>query len=336
MDKKGEKIRVGIIYSAESILFLLAATLLGMGFREIGFTETNVVLLYILAVFITASLTRGYLWGILSSVAATLTFNYFFTKPYHSLQFYDAGYMVTFAVMTVVALVTSALTSREKENAKKALERERQTQALYLLTSHLTEAKELSDAAETAVSVISDLLDCRAACLCYDETGEPEKTFLQRTEEGKLVRRRLENGEEVKKRLENLRDPFYAGEEFYDWPVYGGEGILGVVRIPGEKAEAFEETQKIFLHSMLECVALAMDRILAVRKQVRSRQQIQQERYRGNLLRAISHDLRTPLSGIMGTSEMIMDMSKKEDPRFDLAEGIHKDAIWLHSLVETF
>lgn len=172
MDKKGEKIRVGIIYSAESILFLLAATLLGMGFREIGFTETNVVLLYILAVFITASLTRGYLWGILSSVAATLTFNYFFTKPYHSLQFYDAGYMVTFAVMTVVALVTSALTSREKENAKKALERERQTQALYLLTSHLTEAKELSDAAETAVSVISDLLDCRAACLCYDETGD--------------------------------------------------------------------------------------------------------------------------------------------------------------------
>lgn len=216
--------------------------------------------------------------------------------------------------MTVVALVTSALTSREKENAKKALERERQTQALYLLTSHLTEAKELSDAAETAVSVISDLLDCRAACLCYDETGEPEKTFLQRTEEGKLVRRRLENGEEVKKRLENLRDPFYAGEEFYDWPVYGGEGILGVVRIPGEKAEAFEETQKIFLHSMLECVALAMDRILAVRKQVRSRQQIQQERYRGNLLRAISHDLRTPLSGIMGTSEMIMDMSKKRIP----------------------
>lgn len=118
----------------------------------------------------------------------------------------------------------------------------------------------------------------------------------------------------MKKRLENLRDPFYVGEEFYDWPVYGGEGILGVVRIPGERAEAFEETQKIFLHSMLECVALAMDRILAVRKQVRSRQQIQQERYRGNLLRAISHDLRTPLSGIMGTSEMIMDMSKKRIP----------------------
>ena len=145
MEKSKGMIRLQPLYALEMVVFLLLATIVGMLFRKIGFTETNVVLLYILAVFVTSSLTRGYFWGILASVAATLTFNYFFTKPYHSLQFYDAGYMVTFAVMTVVAFVTSALTSREKENAKKALEKERETQALYRLTSHLTEAKELSD-----------------------------------------------------------------------------------------------------------------------------------------------------------------------------------------------
>ena len=150
--------RLWPLYTLETAVFLLSATLVGLLFRKIGFKETNVVLLYILAVFITSSLTRGYFWGILASVAATLTFNYFFTKPYHSLQFYDAGYMVTFAVMTVVAFVTSTLTSREKENAERALEKERETQALYRLTSRLTEAKELSDAAETAVVIISDLL----------------------------------------------------------------------------------------------------------------------------------------------------------------------------------
>lgn len=334
MEKSKGMIRLQPLYALEMVFFLLLATVVGMLFRKIGFTETNVVLLYILAVFVTSSLTRGYFWGILASVAATLTFNYFFTKPYHSLQFYDAGYMVTFAVMTVVAFVTSALTSREKENAKKALEKERETQALYRLTSHLTEAKELSDAAETAVSIISDLLGCQAACLCYDEKGNPEQTFLQQTEEGRLVRRRLDGEEELKKRLAQLHAPFDMGTEFYDWPVYGGQRILGVVRIPVEAAAGFGETQKAFLHSMLECVALAMDRILAVQEQAASRQQVQQERYRGNLLRAISHDLRTPLSGIMGTSEMIMDMSRREDPRYELAQGIHKDAIWLHTLVE--
>lgn len=58
------------------------------------------------------------------------------------------------------------------------------------------------------------------------------------------------------------------------------------------------------------------------------------ERYRGNLLRAISHDLRTPLAGIMGTSEMLMRMTDQDDIRFNLAEGIYQDADWLHSLVE--
>lgn len=58
------------------------------------------------------------------------------------------------------------------------------------------------------------------------------------------------------------------------------------------------------------------------------------ERERANLLRAISHDLRTPLSGIMGTSEMLMDMTDKEDRHQELLQGIYQDADWLKSLVE--
>ena len=50
-----------------------------------------------------------------------------------------------------------------------------------------------------------------------------------------------------------------------------------------------------------------------------------QERYRSNLLRAISHDLRTPLSAIMGSAEMIRGMSQENDPRYDLAQGIYQD-----------
>lgn len=62
--------------------------------------------------------------------------------------------------------------------------------------------------------------------------------------------------------------------------------------------------------------------------------EVVQERYRANLLRAISHDLRTPLAGIMGNSEMLMGMIEKKDVKFGIAEGIHRDADWLYSLVE--
>lgn len=62
--------------------------------------------------------------------------------------------------------------------------------------------------------------------------------------------------------------------------------------------------------------------------------EVVQERYRANLLRAISHDLRTPLAGIIGNSEMLMDMIEKKDTKYEIAKGIHKDANWLHALVE--
>ena len=59
-----------------------------------------------------------------------------------------------------------------------------------------------------------------------------------------------------------------------------------------------------------------------------------QERYRSDLLRAISHDLRTPLSGIMGNSEMLMSMTEMADERYRLAQSIYEDAAWLKAMVE--
>lgn len=320
--------------AACAVISLIAATALGYLFRYAGFPETNIVLLYILAVLVTASLVKGYVFGILTSVAATLAFNYFFTSPYHSLDVDDPSYMITFAIMTIASMVTSALTSRAGNNAATAMAREKETHVLYELTSHLTEAKDVHQVAEITVGAVSSLLNCQAGCVCFNENNEAEQSFVQQAENGRLVKRHLENAKEFGKSIEKLCRPVQPGDEFYDYPVYGDKDILGVLRIPKEAAENFTEAQKRFLHSMIECTALAMDRLRSFKKQMKSQQEIVQERYRGNLLRAISHDLRTPLSGIMGTSEMIMNMTDKEDARYDMALGISKDAHWLHALVE--
>jgi two-component system sensor histidine kinase KdpD len=333
-----EKLRKTLAEMIDQVLTMLILLFLASGigylFRTVGFPETNIVIVYLLAVLLTACRTNSYVYGIIASLIATFSFNYFFTAPKFTFSVEDPSYIITFTIMTITAIVASTLTSHVKQSAIEASEKEAITKALYRLTNHLTDAVDMHDIASIATSIISDIMDCRAACLCFDETGSPEKTFIQQVSPGKQVHRDFADNEEFKHHIEGLRTGYCVGREFYDWLIYGRDNILGVIRIPSEKAVAMTESQTRLLRAMIESIALAMDRFRAAEQRIRYREETVQERYRGNLLRAISHDLRTPLSGIMGTSEMLMDMTNQNDPRYSLAEAIHSDADWLHSLVE--
>ena len=105
---------------AKLLAVVCGATLLGVLFVKSGFPETNIVVIYIFAVLLVARFTKGYFYGILSSVVCLLCFNYFFTAPYHTLAVNDPSYMITFCVMLITALITSALTTKEKLMTMKA------------------------------------------------------------------------------------------------------------------------------------------------------------------------------------------------------------------------
>ncbi|MGM9641834.1 MAG: ATP-binding protein [Eubacteriales bacterium] len=314
--------------------FVCAATGIGWLFRLLQFPETNIVVVYILSVILTARFTNGYIWGILATLLSTCAFNIFFTQPYFALSVDDPTYFITFTIMAITSVITSALTSKAKKMTAEAVRNGQESGALYYLTSHLADAESADQIAEITVETVSRIMDCKAACLCFDEKGRPERTFIQQKAEFEQIRRCVSDPDMLRHRIENLRTDYDAGEEFCDWPIYGSESVLGVLRIPKERAQTLTSQQKKLLHSMIESTAMAMDRLRVMKERIRSREEAAQERYRGNLLRAISHDLRTPLAGIMGTSEMIMDATDKSDARYALADGIYKDADWLHGLVE--
>jgi len=329
---------VGLKKSVQQILLVLVvfAVTYGVGyiFRHIGFPDTNIVLIYLLAVLITVWLTKSFMFGFVASVLATFSFNYLFAEPLLAFSVNDPSYIVTFITMMFTALVTSILTSHARKSALSAQEKEAEAKAIYNLTNHLTDAEDIDEIARIAVLSISDSFSCNAACLCIDENGMPEQTFIQQTHGNKQIRRKVPDIQEVKRRIEELETDYDIGEEFFDWPINGREAILGIIRIPKEKAKVMKEAQVRLLRSMIVSTALAMDRFRAAKQRMKSREEIVKERYRANLLRAISHDIRTPLSSIIGTSEMLMNMTKQEDPRYSLAGGIQKDADWLRSMVE--
>lgn len=313
-----------------TIGFLILANAIGYLFRAVHFPETNIVLIYILAVLMTARYTRGFYWGILASVGATLTFNYFFTEPYYTLSVSNPSYFITFAVMTIVAFFTSTLTSREKMHAAEARKREAEVKALYTLTNFLVDAQNQERIAQIAVIEISHLLECPVGCIYIEEAGKFPDTFLQYRKEG-VVREEILNPQSLYKQIEQLKEEYVEDERFRNWPIRGREQLLGVLRIP---KGTILEPQKKLVQSMLENISIAMDRMNSFEEGYRNRELIEQERYKANLLRSISHDLRTPLTGIMGTAEMIMDTSLEQDPRRKMAQEIYQDADWLHALVE--
>jgi len=331
--QEGIRKQSGLLYALLMIMLLAGASGIGFLFRAVGFPETNIVVIYILSVLITSWLTSGFVYGILSSVLATFLFNYFFTEPYFTFSVYDPSYIITFIIMTVTALITSTITSHAKHSAYAAKQKETESKAMYTLTNRLTQAKDIHEIACLAIGVISECFSCQAACLCFDANGSPEPQFVQQLSAASNVWRDAYDFK-LDKNILNGQSKYYIGTEFYDLPIHTGDHILGTVRIPKNHAEIMNTSQIHLLESMIENIALAMDRFWSAEQQLKSREETVQERYRGNLLRAISHDLRTPLSGIMGTSEMLMDMTSLEDPRYILASGIHKDADWLHSMVE--
>lgn len=122
--------------AAAAALFLVLATAVGALFARAGFPETNVVLVYLAAVLLTARYTHGVAYGLAVSMAAIFAYNFFFTEPRYTLQVNDTSYIITFAIMMFTSIFTSALTSlHEGERAAREPERERDTQVLYQLTN---------------------------------------------------------------------------------------------------------------------------------------------------------------------------------------------------------
>lgn len=327
-------IAASIICSLKMAAFLSLATVIGYAFRYIGFPETNIVLLYLLGVLLTARYTKGYFYGAVASVLSIFAYNYFFTHPYYTFSVSDPSYIVTFAVMMLIALITSTLTAHVMQNAAEARERESEIKALYLLTNRLTDAEDIHNIAEIATEIVGGVMGCDAACLCFEKSNGPEHDFIQLNARAQLTRRQTENPEQIRRMADETQGGYYTDGEFYNWLIYGSHQTLGLIRIPLEKATQLTEVQIHLLRAMIENTALAMDRIIAAQQKAEYQERSKQEHYRGNILRAISHDLRTPLSGIMGTSEMLMDMSKHNDPRYELAKQIYSDADWLRALVE--
>lgn len=208
-----------------------------------------------------------------------------------------------------------------------------ESQALYMLSGKLSDAADIEAIIKIAAESMSRLLQVNAGCIYVGEQAEP--IYIQQLEKEQL-HRSITDVDEIRRKFTNLRTEYLENEESWTFPVNGQNRLLAVIMIDRKVSEEELSSNKKLIHSMIENISLALERIEITIERVRDRQRMERERERANLLRAISHDLRTPLSGIMGSAEMLMDMTEKGDNRQKLLKGIYQDADWLKSLVKIY
>ncbi len=108
---------VGILIAACGLCFVLG---------KIDSNANYVSIVFVLAVFMCARFTEGYLCGILASIAGVLAVNYIFTYPYFRFNFTLSGYPLTILCMLAVSIATSALMTQVKQNERVKMEAERE------------------------------------------------------------------------------------------------------------------------------------------------------------------------------------------------------------------
>ncbi|AEE97987.1 DUF4118 domain-containing protein [Mahella australiensis] len=316
---------------------MIIATLISYGFRALGFHESNYIMIYILGVMIIASITDGYLYGIMASALSVLTFNYFFTEPYYTLLAYSPEYPVTFIIMLIVALITSTLAARIKHESQRAELREMRIRILYQIEKDLLAVKNIEQVAQVAAKDISKIFRLPVMLSLADMDGGLTIDHI----EGDDI---FNSYSEMMARTETFqsgnacgaRTRLFADSRAYFQPISGQNGVLGVIGIGLGNADMLTEGQKSFIDTIATQIAPVLERERLYEKQQRAKIEMEHERLRSDLLRAISHDLRTPLTSILGSSSTVIENYDvlTDEMRRDFLQDIYDDAEWLSILVE--
>ena len=332
---------LSILDLAKSAALLVLATLIGFLFYNWGFTEANIITLYILGVMLVSICTKSSVCSFIASFVGVLTFNFFFTEPRFSLHAYDSGYPVTFLVMFLASLLTGSLASKLKSHAKRSAQVAWRTKLLLETNQDLqkarTEEEIISVTAKQLLKIfqrdivayhIQDGKPVMPEIFLADSAASSERYTSEKERE--VAQWVITNNKRAGAGTENLSDACCTYLS-----VRTGKQIYGVVGIAAsdKPLDSFETS---ILLSVLGESALALENQKNLEEKEAAAVLAKNEQLRANLLRSISHDLRTPLTSISGNASNLLSNGDLFDPKTkkQMYTDIYDDAMWLINLVE--
>lgn len=321
---------------------LVAATIIGWGFLRLGFANANIIMVYLLGVLLTSTFTSGYTCGVLSAFLSVILFNYFLTEPRLSLVAYGSKYPITFAVMFASALLTCTLATKLKAHAQLSARDAYRTKLLFDMNRQLQKAETPDEVYQMTATQIQKLMqrdvlvysaqgDALLDGIVYPADGSSPHSVTREKQEQDVIRWVWQN----RKRAGATTETFAKAKRLY-LAIRIGQQVYGVIGIPMEKQTPPDAFTSSILFSILGECALALESLHNAEEKEKAAVLAKNEQLRANLLRSISHDLRTPLTSISGNADTLLHSygMLDEQTRKQVFTDIYDDAQWLTGLVE--
>ena len=312
-------------------------------------STTNVSGVFLLAVIIVSILTGQYFWGILSAFYCVVATNFFFMYPFFVFTLSLEGYWLTFMIMAATSVITCAMTVNLHNQRDMAKRKEKMAYLMNEMDRKLLRA----DTKEEIIELLMEHLHIQTERpILYLEHADDEFLVLDEpeiSEEGfdlpelsvkikdvympeyyRNTRRALAERRIIKDDLDPVK-----GDGVLCMPILWQDKVFGAACIVlGE--DALTDEIEEYAQAIINHFAIAFDHQALREIQQQILMEKQEEQLRGSLLRSISHDLRTPLTSILGASGSLMENEARMQPelRRKLLKDINEEAHWLLRMIE--
>lgn len=323
------------------ISLIALATAIGNFFIQLNFSTANVILVYMLAVLLIAIKTKGRAFCFISSLFSVLVFNFFFTEPYFSL-FANPSHIATFIVMFFAAICISFLTESLKHQGRLTEEKAYRTEMLLETNQKLQRsvnsrmminvtARQLVKLLEKDILVYPVTNGKLEEPLIFPKSFSEPFSLTDSAEERSIAEWVIENN-----RRAGGTTGFHPHAQGIYMAIRGFERVMAVICLGMTEEEFIDDNIKSLVLAIIDECGIIMENSSIAREKMDAEERARSEELKSNLLRSISHDLRTPLTGIFGNATLLSENAEEltVSQRKEIYETIGDDAEWLIHLVE--
>lgn len=322
-----------------TLLVLCSTFIVGIIFLAFHFESQNIIMVFVISVLLACSITDGYLYGLIVSIMNVLFFFVFLFILQSGFIFNLSEFIMMIFTMLMVLLIISTLKRHLKRQTKTAIVLKNRSDILYSINKKVLATRDISKIMNIATEIIADIFEC-SVIFYLNEPKDNGYTIQSKNDRDKellvnSVQTEIARAVYFSKKYQMDSPDFSPETVMYYLPIVFRKKSLGVIGIVYTNRTRLSPDNIAFLFVMIDQIAMAIQLKYVGDEQSKIELQAKKNEIHSNLLRGIAHDIRTPLTSILGTTALILEKDQllNEKSRKKLLVEIYEESQWLNRVV---